>query len=113
MRDLPKLTRKLVLQTPVKSTDGGGGYVIDWQDQATLWAQIDANDGRAASGETSPVMRQSLLITVRAAPWGHIARPKPGQRFIEGERVYAITGVTEDSPTPLYLRCAAFQEVTL
>lgn len=113
MAQLPKLSRRVVLQHAVKSTDGGGGYVVDWVDQATLWADITAADGRAASGETSPVMRQSLTITVRAAPDGHLARPKPGQRFVEGTQIYAITGVSQGVPTPLYLRCAATQEVTL
>ena len=54
-----------------------------------------------------------LRITCRAAPIGNAARPTAGQRFIEGTRIYAIQGVSDDSPSPNYITVFAREEETL
>jgi len=50
-------------------------------------------------------------ITVRAAPVGAPSRPKPEQRFRDGERVFRIQAVTEDEEAGTYLVCFAREEV--
>lgn len=44
-------------------------------------------------------------VTVRA-----VARPKPGQRFREGSRVFAILAVAERDPAGRYLTCFCREE---
>ena len=66
--DLPKLKTKMTLQNPMRSPDGGGGYITTWTDLGTHWAHLTYRTGRTASGETSPVARQPVEIILRATP---------------------------------------------
>ncbi|NJS38774.1 MAG: head-tail adaptor protein [Rhodobacteraceae bacterium] len=50
-------------------------------------------------------------ITVRAAPTGAVSRPKAGQRFREGTRLFPILAVTEADPYGRFLTCFAREEV--
>jgi len=109
--DLPKLTVKMTLQNPVRSPDGGGGYNTTWADLGTHWAQLSYRTGRTGSGETSPVARQPVEITLRATPPDHPMHPKPGQALVQGARRYIVSAVSPNGPTPLYLTCLAELEV--
>lgn len=108
---LPVLNRKLVLQEPERIADEAGGYVVTWTALGTLWAQISPGSGREVAAHNLPRSRVPLRIVVRAAPVGASSRPVPGQRFVEGSRVYAITAVTEVDRTTHYLTCHAEEEV--
>lgn len=111
--DLPKLTVKMTLQNPTRSPDGGGGYTTTWTDLGTHWAHLTYRTGRTASGETSPVARQPVEITLRATPPDHPMHPKPGQALVHGARRYIVSAVSPNGPTPLYLTCLAELEVTV
>lgn len=113
MTSLPHLERLLTLQTPVKSSDGAGGYGITWVVAAQHWASVRAQTGRTASGETAPVTRQSYDIITRATPDGSQIRPRPGQRFVEGHRIYTIMAVSEHDLKGRYLTCSAIEEASL
>ena len=113
MSNLPNLSRLLILEAPQKTPDGGGGFEITGAEVGKLWAQVRSGTGRAGAGEASPVTRMDLRITCRAAPIGNAARPTAGQRFIEGTRIYAIQGVSDDSPSPNYITVFALEEETL
>ena len=52
-----------------------------------------------------------LRITVRAAAVGDARRPKPGQRFREGGRLFRILAVSERDTGGRYLACMAREEV--
>jgi hypothetical protein len=52
-------------------------------------------------------------IVVRAAAFGAPDRPKPEQRFREGERLYLIQAVTEEDPAGHYLACFATEEAVV
>ena len=41
----PRLSRRLVLEAPVRVADGGGGFAEDWQAVGTLWAEVTARSG--------------------------------------------------------------------
>lgn len=110
MRD-PRLNRSLVLEGPVKLADGAGGYTRSWEPLGVLWAEVTAASGRKmAKGETS-LSHVPLRITLRAAPYGAASRPKPGQRLVEGARIFNIIAVTEQGTHAQYLVCHAEEEV--
>ncbi|MFW2543525.1 phage head closure protein [Primorskyibacter sp. 2E107] len=106
------LNRRLVLESPEAVADGAGGYSQSWQALGALWAQIVPRSGRQVNGETGSVSVTGYQITVRGAPVGHSARPKPGQRFIAPGRVFNIEAVTEDKARGLYLVCHCAEEVS-
>jgi len=108
----PDLSRRLTLEERRQTPDGAGGFVEDWAPLGTLWAEIDARSGREAGLRPAAAVSLSRLrITVRGAPVGDPARPKPDQRFREGGRIYSIRAVTEADGHARYLICFADEEV--
>ena len=65
---------------------------------------------REAAGSLT-VSTVPYRITVRAAPQGAPSRPRPDQRFRDGERIFRIVAVTERDPQGAYLECFAREEV--
>ena len=113
MTERPHLARLLMLETPIKTSDGAGGYTTTWNGLGQVWAQVLARSARGQSGETSPIARNEYRVTVRASPVGSDSRPKPGQRFREGVRIYAITAVSDNDPQGRYLECYAQEETAI
>ncbi|WP_237072771.1 head-tail adaptor protein [Pseudaestuariivita rosea] len=107
----PVLSRKLVLEGAVQVPDGAGGFAENWQPLGELWAEILAGSGRETAGSFAPVSRVSYRITVRGAPFGAPSRPKPDQRFRDGDRLFRILAVGERDPQGRYLTCHAVEEV--
>lgn len=107
----PNLSRALVLQSPVTAPDGAGGFVTSWVALGTHWAAIDARNGQERLGALGPSGQVALRITLRAAPFGTDRRPRPDQRFVEGQRIYRILSVAEDDAQGRYLVCTAQEEV--
>ena len=110
---LPRLSRMLTLETPITQPDGAGGYSRSWTVLGHLWAAVDVASGKATSGETSPITRVGYNIIVRASPDGSARRPRPGQRFREGQRFYQIKTVKQVDERARYLRCFATEELAL
>ena len=109
----PRLTRKLVLEEPQKASDGAGGFTEVWIALGVLWADIRAGTGRER--EAAGLFTVSTVpyrITVRGAPYGSPSRPRPDQRFRDGQRLFRILAVTERDPKGLYLECFAREEVS-
>lgn len=108
---VPQLNRKLVLEAPVRSADGAGGFVETWQPLGTLWAQIKTGSSREKAGNFLTLSSTTLKIVVRSAPIGSQFRPTADQRFAEGMRIYRIQAVTETEGAGRYLTCIAKEEV--
>jgi head-tail adaptor len=106
------LNRKLVLEAPVLTPDGAGGFVTSWEVKGTLWAEIKAGTGRERAVELMTVAAIPLRIIVRAAPEGAPSRPLPEQRFRAGQRVFRILAVSEADTGARYLTCFAQEEVS-
>jgi head-tail adaptor len=104
------LKRRLVLEAASRLPDGAGGYAETWVVLGELWAEVRAGSGIDAASDMVAVASVPLRIVVRAAPEGALARPRPGQRFREGGRVYGILAVTEADPHAHYLTCFAREE---
>ena len=105
------LNRKLVLEAPARVLDGAGGHVESWQALGTLWANIRAGTGREAAGEFVTVSTVPYRIVVRAVSEAAASRPRPDQRFREGNRLFRILAVSEFDEGGRYLTCHAREEV--
>lgn len=109
----PRLNRKLVLEAPLRLSDGGGGFTATWQTLGTVWAQVTARTGRETIERDAPVSQMRYRIVVRNAPFGSPQRPKPDQRFRDNDRYFLIRAVAEDDAEGRYLSCFATEETAL
>ena len=107
----PHLNRKLVLEGPVRSPDGAGGFTQSWTALGTHWASVEARTGRERAQGGATVSSMSFRVIVRSAPVGSPARPSPDQRFREGNRVFVIRAIAERDPGGRYLTCFTDEEV--
>ncbi|WP_232830471.1 phage head closure protein [Oceanicella sp. SM1341] len=101
----PALRRLLVLETPERVADGGGGAGVAWSALGALWAEVQAVSGSETISGARERVRISHRIMVRGAPEGSPARPLPDQRFREGGRIYAIRAVSEYDQEGRFLTC--------
>lgn len=106
----PHLNRALELQEALRGPDGAGGFSEVWTTLGTLWAEVVPGAGRDPAGEEVVLASVPCRITVRAALPAAAARPKPGQRFREGGRVFAVLAVAERDPSGRYLTCFCREE---
>lgn len=90
-----RLTRKLTLESRAMTSDGAGGTTSDWVALGALWASLRTRSAREYVGAGRQASRVSHQAEIRYLPPDDPARPRPDQRFREGERVYAIIGVSE------------------
>lgn len=110
---VPHLNRRLVLEAPLRMADGAGGFRTSWTVLGEVWAEVRARGGREAASLGVPVSRTSLVVTVRAAPYGAPDRPVADQRFRDGARVFSIRSVTERDPQGQYLTCLVQEETAI
>lgn len=102
------LGRRLVLEAPVRNSDGAGGYEESWLALGIVWGDVRLRSGREKTGGVSET---DYTITVRAAPIGAASRPVPGQRFVEGVRRFHIEAVGDDHESGRYLTCYVREEL--
>lgn len=106
-----RLSRRLILEARQSLPDGLGGYLVSWKQLGTLWADVLAWTGREdfIAGQARP--RVKFRILVRATPVGAPSRPRPDQRFREGDRVFNILTGAEADPQGRYLEISAEEGV--
>ena len=109
----PRLNNELLLETSERIADGAGGFIETWVPLGTVWGEVAARAGRLAAGEATAVSVTGHRITLRAAPVGNSSRPRPGQRFRMGPRVFRIDAVTEADERGLYLTCQCEEELAV
>jgi head-tail adaptor len=107
----PQLTQLLTLETATRVPDGAGGFTSQWNAVCTHWAEITSGAGRMTAGEEVFVSQVPYRITLRAAPVGQPARPRPDQRLRLGARIFTILAVAERDAAGRYLVCFAREEV--
>jgi len=107
----PHLNRALKLEGAVRTADGAGGFTEAWAALGTLWAEVLPGSGSDVLGEERMLSAVPYRVTVRGAPLGADSRPKAGQRFREGVRLFLIQAVTERDQFGRYLTCFAREEV--
>ena len=106
----PVLRRKLILEGPVRTADGAGGFSESWAALGALWADVTLRSGRRAEAFDVETSLTSYRITVRAAAPNAPSRPRPGQRFRDGSRLFAIDAVSDAGGRGHYLICYATEE---
>ncbi|SMO36093.1 phage head closure protein [Ruegeria faecimaris] len=109
----PRLNRKLLLESSVRTADGAGGYLETWVALGSVWAEVTARSGSERNVAGLPVSRVGYRIVVRGAPEGSTMRPSPDQRFAEGTRRFVIRAVAERDLRGQYLICFADEEVAV
>jgi head-tail adaptor len=107
----PNLNRALVLEAVLRTPDGAGGFTEAWGSLGTLWAEVLPGSGSDVLGEERMLSAVPYRVTVRGAPVGAGSRPKAGQRFREGTRLFHSQAVTERDPDGRHLTCFAREEV--
>lgn len=108
-----QLSRQLVLEAQLRTNDGAGGFRRSWTALGTVWGAIRPRAGRLTTSGTAGLVSESRYqVTVRAAPVGSDRRPKAGQRFRMGARIFRILAVTEAEPDIQYLICECREEVS-
>lgn len=108
---VPRLNRRLTLESPDRVSDGAGGFVESWTALGVLWAAVEPRTGKESSTAGAAVSSVSYRIIVRGAPVGSARRPVPEQRFRDGARLFRISAVTEQDPAGRFLICFADEEV--
>lgn len=110
---LPRLNRRLTLESPSRVSDGAGGFSERWMPLGVLWAELTARTGRETIATGAAVSAVPYSVVVRGAPVGHPERPVADQRFRDGNRVFHIRSVAERDPEGRYLICMADEEVAV
>lgn len=98
-------SRRFVLEERSAAPDGGGGVSEGWRELGAIWASVEPGGAREVFSGGGPAAVATHRACIRYAPHGSAARPKPDQRFREGERVFAILGVTEENDRRARLIC--------
>lgn len=106
-----RLNRRLTLESPARVSDGAGGYVESWTPLGDVWAELTARTGRESVAAGAAVSLVPYVVVVRGAPAEHPERPRPEQRFRDGNRVFHIRSVAERDPEGRHLVCMAEEEV--
>ncbi|NPD15365.1 head-tail adaptor protein [Xinfangfangia sp. D13-10-4-6] len=106
----PHLRQQLALEEASRSPDGAGGFSLSWVLVGLLWAEMSAGSGRDAAGEEVVLTSVAWRITVRGAAPGMAERPKPGQRFRLGPRIFTILAVAESDASGRWLTCTCREE---
>lgn len=106
---MTRLNRKLILEAPVRSADGAGGFSGGWTVLGIHWGRLEPGFGRLERGEEAARSRASYRVIIRAVPPTSVSRPKPGHRFRDGARVFDIRAV-QDSRDVRFLTCLVDEE---
>lgn len=105
------LSRSLTLEEATPVSDGAGGFSRIWVAIGTLWAEVLPGTGRETAGEEVVLSTVPYRITVRGAPQDAPSRPKVGQRFRDGSRIFTILAATERDEVGAYLVCFVREEI--
>lgn len=97
-----ELRTRLVLETPARSGDGGGGSAVTWSTLAEVWARVTASGGGEAFSLDRVSGKVSHEIVVR-----YRDGVTPAMRFRMGSRVFDIRAAFDPDGRRRWLRCLA------
>ena len=96
--DAGQLRTQMVLEDPVETADGQGGFAVTWSERATLWAMVEPSGSRAALFADRAAVLSTHRIWLR-----HRDDVRPGQRLRRGTRSYRIDQSEDADGTRRYL----------
>lgn len=103
--------RRFVLEEAQSVPDGAGGFLQTWVQLGTVWGRLRPGSGGERGADAATLSSVPYRIIVRAAPFGAPSRPRPDQRFREGQRIFRILAVTDNDDSGRTLTCFAQEEV--
>lgn len=106
------LNTPLVLEEAARHADGMGGARVGWRALGVLYAEMRADPPREVAGETGQAPRLVWRVVTRGFGAGDARRPRPGQRFRLGARLFRIEAVAELGARGRYLQSRAIEEVS-
>jgi len=98
MIDPGKLDRRLVLEEPVDTPDGAGGFTRLYQTAATLWAQVVPAAARGEVAADSLGATVTHRIVIRSGP-----SVTTRHRLRDGARSFRIVSVREQDASGRFL----------
>ncbi len=101
-----KFNRHLKLQAQMRLDDGAGGYVRSWDPRGGLWAEVRMRSGGLRHTEFGRTPRLQLRITTHELPEAHPMRPLPGDRLLDGGRVFEVEAVHDGDRRVLVILAA-------
>lgn len=91
---------RVVLERPVRESDGGGGAAQSWEPVANLWAIITERSGKEAVQTARLSGRRNLDVTIR-----YRADVAAQMRFRFGDRLFDIRAVLDEDGRRRFLTC--------
>ena len=101
------MRHRLTFEKPVPAADGAGGSTITWNEVAEVWGEITPLRPAERQVGEGIVDTTSHKITIRFR-----SNVAAGDRFLLGQRVFAIKGVTDPGEDQRYLVCLADEEAS-
>ena len=94
------LRHRLVLESPVRVSDGGGGAVRTWNIVANVWAAIDPRDGTESIVAEAIAGRNTFAVHMR-----YRSDVAPAMRLRLDTRIFEILAVFDADDRRRFLEC--------
>lgn len=105
--DAGQLRTQMVLEDPVETPDGQGGFSVTWTERAIVWAALEPAGGRAELFADRAAVLSTHRIWLR-----HREDVRPGQRLRRDTRTYRIDQAEDADGTRRYLTVRATEMFT-
>lgn len=105
--DAGQLRTQMVLEDPVETPDGQGGFSVAWTERAIVWAALEPAGGRAELFADRAAVLSTHRIWLR-----HREDVRPGQRLRRDTRTYRIDQAEDADGTRRYLTVRATEMFT-
>jgi SPP1 family predicted phage head-tail adaptor len=99
------LSHELVLEQPVETPDGAGGFTTVWSAVATIWARLEPLNPETEIWAGRDPTVQTHRVTLRHRP-----DTRQGMRFRKLTRLFPILAVQDADETGRYLICRTKEE---
>lgn len=96
----------LILEQPIMTPDGGGGFSRNWLPMGRCWAAIEVASGHEVNHASRQAQRITHRVTLRAGG----VRPRADQRFRLRSRVLTIRAVFDRDGRGRTLSCLCEEE---
>lgn len=96
--DAGQLRTAMVLEEPVETPDGQGGFSVTWTERASVWALLEPVGGRVELFADRAAVLSTHRIWLR-----HREDVKPGQRLRRDTRSFRIDQAEDADGTRRYL----------
>jgi SPP1 family predicted phage head-tail adaptor len=99
------LSHELVLEEPVETPDGAGGFTIVWNGLGTIWARLEPLNPETEIWAGRDPSEQTHRVTLR-----HRTGVRQGMCFRKLTRLFPILAVQDADETGRYLICRTREE---